>query len=103
MVVLRLWELKLHPDAVPMLLDGPLRDRDAVGDTQVRASLGHEGDDLTLARGEPLERVVPVASGDQLLHEAGVDDRTSSGDAVDGLEELGHVGDPALEQIADPL
>ena len=56
-----------------------------------------------LAWRQPLERVIPAAGADELLYEARVDDRAASRDPVDRVDELGDVGDAALEQVADPL
>src|SRR6478735_11488411 len=102
-VVLRRRELQLHEDAVDMLLDGAVGHQETACDAGVRATLGHEPEHFVLTRRQSLEGIVSAASADQLLDEAWVDDRTSSADSLDALDELSHVGDPGLEQVADSL
>ncbi len=55
------------------------------------------------SRGEAAEGIVEALGGDELLDEAGIDDGASFDDVADGVEEVVHVGDPALEQVADPV
>ena len=47
--------------------------------------------------------VVEAAGGDQLLDERGVDDRAALHDPLERLQELVHVGDAALQQVAGPF
>jgi hypothetical protein len=47
--------------------------------------------------------VVAAASGDELLHQCGVHNGATGCDPADRLRELGHVSDPALEQITGAL
>jgi hypothetical protein len=37
------------------------------------------------------------------LYQRGVNDRGAVGDALEGVDEIGEVGDPALEQVADAV
>ena len=56
---------------------------------------------LALAGREPLERAILAASREQLRDHLGVECGAAVGDAANGLEEVGDVHDPVLEQIAD--
>jgi hypothetical protein len=58
---------------------------------------------LALPVAELLQRVVTAPGRDQLLDQGGVHDRAARGDPADRVCELGHVGHPALEQVADPV
>ena len=86
-----------------MLLDRSLGDPQLVCDASVRAALRHEREHLAFTLGELTESVVAAADRDELLHERRVDDRAACRDPADCLRELGHVGHPALEQVADAL
>ena len=85
-----------------MLMDCAFADPQLAGNTGVRPALGHELEDLALARREVAKRILDSPSGDELLHQPRVDDRTAVGDPLDRLKKVVHLGDPALQQIADP-
>src|SRR5918997_1753112 len=57
-----LGEAELAEDALDVLLDGAVGDEEGAGDRAVRAALGHEGEDLALARGEGGEPAVAPAA-----------------------------------------
>jgi len=103
MIVSGLGYLEFQEQAVHMLLDGAFADEQAVRDAEVRVSLRHEGEHFTLAWREDVERVIAVVRCDELLDKAGVDDRTTFGDPLDNLDEVGHVGYSALQEVAHPL
>ena len=102
MIVCGLRERQLAQDAADMLVDGALADPELAGDTGVRPALGHEPQDFALARREVAKRISDSPGGDELLHQPRVDDRTAVGDPLKRLEKVVHLGDPALQQIADP-
>ena len=91
---------ELDEDVRDVLLDRALGDDQRLGDRGVRAALGHQPEHLALARGELVERAV-VARAEQLGDGLGVERRAALGDAADGVDELAHVGDAVLEQVAD--
>ena len=86
-----------------MLLDRPLRDPKLMGNPGVGAALGHEAEHLELARRKDVQRVVHTLSGDELLDERGIDDRSSLHDPLQRLDELVHIRDAALQKIATAL
>ena len=53
-----------------------------------------------LARGEAVERVGAVAD-EELGDDLGVEGGAAGGDPAQRVEEVGDVGDPVLEQVAD--
>src|SRR4051812_19721846 len=81
----------------------PLRDPQTTRDAGVRAALGHEREHLALARREHVERVLDPPGGDELLHERGIDDRSSSDDPLERLDEVVDVRDAALQEVAAAL
>ena len=100
MVVGRFRKLQLRQDAIHVLLDGSFGDRETATDRGVRTTLGHESEDLMLAR---RERIVPAASIHQLPNEARVDDGRASDDSLDDIDELVDGRDSALEKVTNPL
>ena len=103
MVVLRLRQPELGQDVPDVLLDRSLGEPELAGDAGVRATLGHQRQHLALACREVRERVVAPPSLDQCLHETRVDDRSARRDPPQRVDELVHVQDAALEQVADPI
>src|SRR5687768_15580696 len=95
-----LGEAELAEDALDVLLDGAVGDEEGAGDRAVRAALGHEGEDLALARGEGGEPAVAPAAGEELADDLGVQHRPARGDVADRGEELGDVSHAVLEQVA---
>src|SRR5262245_34665205 len=86
-----------------MLLDRAFRDEELAGDAVVRASLGHEGQDLVLPRRQLAEWIVPVTLCNQLLNERRVDHGTTAGDSFDCIDQVGATRDPLLQEVSDPL
>src|ERR1700740_1987507 len=86
--VLGLRQAEFHHDAVHVLLDGPLGDPKPPTDARIRASLGHQRENIPLATRELLEWVADVPSCDELLNERGIDDRTTTADSPHSLEKL---------------
>jgi glutamyl-tRNA reductase len=102
-IVAGLGEIQFGEDAADMLFDGALGDPQPATDAGVGTPLGHERQHLLLAGAEHRERVVAAAGRHQFLHQRGVHHRSALGDPLEGVDEIGHVGDPALEQIADSV
>ena len=73
------------------------------GDARVGATFSHQLEHLALARAEVGEWIADAARGDELLHERGVDGGAALQDAVERVEELVHVRDPALQEVAAAL
>jgi hypothetical protein len=66
-------------------------------------ALRHQREYLALAGRQLRERIVTVALREELLHERWVDDRAAVGDALQSVDDVAHLHDPALQQVADPL
>ena len=86
-----------------MLLDGPLGHPDATRDTGIGASLGHQRQHLLLASTQHGQWIVTSTCRHQFLDQTGVDDRAAVGNSPQVVNELGDLGDPTLEQVADAL
>src|SRR5687768_13698254 len=71
-------EAELGEDVRYVLLDGALSDDEALRDPGVRKTLGHQREDLALARGEPVVRVSP-GTGEQLGDHLRVERRPPAG------------------------
>src|SRR5258708_32924029 len=102
-VVVGLRHSQLHQDAAHVLLDRSFGYPELAADAGIGAAFGHEGEHLTLARGEDVQRIVAAAGGDELLDEGGVDDGTAARDPAERVDELVDVGNPALGQVAAAL
>src|SRR5215510_7276323 len=100
-VVVRDGQIELGEDGVAVLADRLLGDEQAAGDRRVGPAFGHQSEHLTLARREPAHWLVLVTLGQQRRHHLGVQDRPTVGDPAYGVDELRHVGDPVLEEVAD--
>jgi hypothetical protein len=83
-----------------VLLDRALGDDQPLRDAGVREPLGHQGEDLALARSELVLRVAARA-GDELGHDLGVERRPPAGDTLERVEEVAHVGHALLQQVPD--
>ena len=84
-----------------MRLDGLRRQPEPLRDAGVRSSLCHQAEHLALARGEIGQRVLRLGGGDQARDDLGIERRAATGDALGGFEEVVHVEDPVLQQIAE--
>src|SRR5690606_8998070 len=100
-VVLGGGQVQLHEDVADVLLDGALAHHQLAGDGGVGAALGHEAEHLALAGRQPVERVAPAGAGQQLGDDLGVERRAAGADPAHGLQELGHVGDAVLQEVAE--
>src|SRR3954447_20370596 len=103
MVVARGSQVELREDARDVLLDRPQGDEHALSDRLVRAALGHQLEHLALAWCQRIERVVRAMAPDELADHGRVERRATLADAANRRGELLQVGDPILEQVADPL
>ena len=95
-------EPKLLEDAGDVLLDGAFRDRELIGDRQVRPPFGHQLEHFALARGEVAEWVTTGSPADELRDDLRVERRASIGDMLDRFDEALDVGHTVLEQVAHP-
>jgi hypothetical protein len=95
------WETGLAEDAGDVLLDGALGHSHLVRDGVVRATLRHELEHLTLARGQLLQRVVAAGAAHELGNDLGIERRAAVGHAPHRLDEAVHVGHAVLQQVAD--
>src|SRR6266511_5185628 len=95
--------MELREDVPDVLLARSLGEPELTGDAGVRAALGHQGQHLAFPYCEDGERVRAPSDLDQCLHETRVDDRSARSDPPQRLDELVHVQDAALEQVADPI
>ena len=94
-------QVELGEDVGDVLLDGAVADDQRGGDGGVGAALGHEPQHLALAGRQPAERVAAAAAGEQLGDDLGVEGGAALAHPAHGVEELGDVGDPVLQQVAD--
>ena len=101
MIIRGLRERQLAQDAADMLMDGAFADPELAGDTGVRPALGHELEDFALARREVAKGISDSPGGDDFLNQPRVDDGTAVGDPLERLKKVAHLGDPALQQVAD--
>ncbi|KOV66970.1 hypothetical protein ADK64_11055 [Streptomyces sp. MMG1121] len=102
MVIVGLGQAQFAEDAAHVLLDGALGDPETACDTDVGPTLRQQGQYLALACAQRVERIPSSLRRDQFLNQGGIHDGSVLGDPPDRLQELLHVGDPALEQIPDP-
>jgi hypothetical protein len=93
-------QVELGEDVVDVLGDGGVRHGELAGDGRVGPAFGHVREDLAFAVGEPLERGLHAATGEELADDVRVDDGAARGDPVEGGAELGDVAHPLLEQVA---
>src|SRR5215469_14653096 len=94
-------QAELREDVVDVLFHRAVADEQRGGDGRVGAPFGHQREHLALAGGEGRERV--TAARQQLRDDLGVQRAASRRHPVQGLEELGQVRDPVLEQVADAV
>ena len=100
-VIVGLVQVQLGEDAADVFLDGALGDPEPPCDAGVGASFCHQFEHLAFSRGQRGERVLAPAGGHQLPDQRRVHDRAASGDPLQRVQELVHIGDAALEQVAD--
>src|SRR3954447_1218913 len=81
-------------------LDGAFADTQGAGDAGVRPALGHQGQGLVLAVGEPFQWGVRATPAQQTGDDRRVKDTLTFGNAPQRVDEHGDVGDPFLEQVS---
>jgi hypothetical protein len=96
-------QVELGEDAADVRLDGLACHEEVIGDPAVGLTLGDEREHLALARGELGERIAGGGGGEELVDERALDDGSAGGNLVQCVDELGDVGDPVFEQVADAL
>ena len=79
----------------------PSVDPQRTGDTGIRAALCHQRQHFALTLRECGKRVVMSTRREQLLYQRGIDHRCPVADPLNGVDEIGYIADPALEQITD--
>jgi len=84
-----------------VLLHRPARDHELGGDPGVRPALGHQRQHLPFPRGERGQAAALPAGPEQLADYLGVQGGPAVGHPLQRGVELGHVGHPVLEQVAD--
>src|SRR6266536_2141636 len=97
MIVRRVRELQLLEDVPHVLLDGAVGDPEAPRDAGVRPALGHESQNVALARRQPLERIACAPRSHELLDQGGVDDGPAGADAPERVAQLVDVTDTRLQ------
>ena len=99
-VVLARREAQLPEDAGHVLLDRAVGDHEPARDGRVRPALGHELEHLALARRQLVDRTV---ADEELADDLGIERRPADRRRGERVHELGAVGDPVLEQVAEPF
>ena len=94
-------QVELAEDRADMGLDGPLREPELLGDARVRPALRHQAEHLALARRQLIERVVSRRRDEELLHDLRVERAAAAAHALRSFEELVHVEDAVLQQVAE--
>src|SRR5205085_10030078 len=100
-VVRRLGEPELREDAVHVALDGLRTEEELLADPLVRASLGHQAENLSLAWAEPLERVMLAPPAEELRNHLGIDCRATARNAFHRVDELFDVHHALFAEVAD--
>src|SRR3954451_4447758 len=103
MVVLGRGQVQLREDAGDVLLHGPLGDDERLGDAVVGTALRHVTEDLSLARAECRQRVLPPTAPDEARDDFGIECRAAFPDPTHAVNEAVDVRDAVLQQIADAL
>ena len=99
-VVLGVRKVELLEDPLHVPLDGPGAHEELLADGAVGAALGDQREHLALTVGEVVEGRAAMPA-DEPLHDLGVERRPTRGDALDGVDELGGVSHPILQQVTD--
>src|SRR3954454_15615953 len=95
-IVIALGQRELHHDAVHVSLDRAFCDPESSCDAGVRASLRHQREHLALARRQLFERITDFPRRNELLNKQGVNDRSTTAYASNGVEKLVKLRDPTL-------
>ena len=80
----------------------PSDDHQRGGDGRVGPALRHEGEHLPLPGGQDRDRVGVPGGAQELGDHFGVQRRPPDATRTERLDEVADVGDPVLEQVADP-
>jgi hypothetical protein len=96
-------EPELGEDPRHMTLDGGHGYHQLIGNAVIGSSLGHQAENLPLAIGQVVDRVVLVAASDEPADDLSIDHRAARGDAPDRVGEDLDLGYALLEQVADAL
>ena len=64
---------------------------------------GHQLEHLTLAGGEPGQRVIAAPAPEQRRDDLRIDRGSAAGDPSYGVDELADIADPILQQVSDPF
>jgi hypothetical protein len=94
-------ETELGEDRVDVLAHRAVGDHQGRGDLRVGPALGHQRQHVALPVGQVVQRVAPAHQ--QLRHHLGIQRGAARRHPAQRVEELGHVGHPVLEQVADPV
>jgi GntR family transcriptional regulator/MocR family aminotransferase len=100
-VVVGRLQVELSEDGGGVPGHGAFGDDEALGDSGVRPAFGHKGEHLTLARAECADTGVAGVTGEQTGDDLRVHGGATGRDPADGIDKLGAVEHPVLEQIAD--
>src|SRR5690349_6312058 len=85
-VLWRFSDSELREGASDVGLDGLRTEPECATDPLIGTALGHQRQDLALARCERIERIRVPASGEQLIHDRAVDDAFPFGNPPHGVE-----------------
>ena len=92
---------ELREDAPDVLFDGTFCDDESGRDAAVRVSFGHQREDVSFTPRQLCKRVVSLALCDKLADKSRVDYRAAVRNAIERIDEVIRLHDPALKQIAD--
>src|SRR3954447_20851272 len=81
-------EHQLHEDGADVLLDGPLRQGEILGDRAVALAARHQREHFSFARRELIEwrPVRPLGTVDELFNDYGIDDRAAARHDLERLD-----------------
>lgn len=102
MIVVVGWQPELLKDRSNVRLDRFRAQVKSLADRLIRPSTSHGREDVAFPWGEGVEGRLPAAAVDQSPDDLGIQDRLAVRNPGDGVDELGWIGDPILEEIADP-
>ena len=94
-------EAELGEDRVDVLAHRAFGDHQGRRDLRVGPALGHQREHVAFPLGQGVQRVPAAPAHQELCHHLGVERGAARGHPAQRVEELGHVGHPVLEQIAD--
>ncbi len=95
------WQFEFEKDAAYVLFDCSLGNHQLAGDCNIGPTFGHKGEHFALPRGQRVEHPCSTTSAYELGDYLRVEGRTTGGNSAERVNELGHVANTVLEQIAD--